>query len=322
MAWTMSGLLAVWCVVALYIGVRPDWLRWLVLILFLGAWISAALKLRGGWRMGGVLALMAAVLGWWFGQRPSNNRTWRPDVAVLPWAEFAGDEVTIHNVRNCDYRTEADFDVRHDDRTFDLRQLQSVDLLLITWGTPLIAHTMVSFGFTDGRQLCISIETRMEQGESYSAIKGFFRQFELTYVIADERDVVRLRTNYRQGEEVFLYRIRMEPTRLRALLTDYLARANALRERAEWYNALTSNCTTNIRLHSNAATGRRTPFDWRILLNGGLDQMLFERGVLASTLPFAELKPRSHINDAAQSADAEPDFSRRIRADLPGMTTP
>ena len=153
----------------------------------------------------------------------------------------------------------------------------------------------------------------------YSALKGFFRQFELTYVIADERDLVRLRTNYRQGEEVWLYRVRIAPDRRRALLLDYLRRANSLRDKPEWYNALTSNCTTNIRLHGQAAAHRRGPFDWRILLNGNVDQFLYERGRFVSTLEFAELKKRSHINPAARAADTDPDFSTRIRADLPGI---
>ena len=240
-------------------------------------------------------------------------------LAVLPWAETAGDLVTVHNIRNSEYRAETDFDVRHYDRVYDLRKLESVDFMLVNWGVPLISHTLVSFGFGGGQFLCISIETRMERGESYSALKGFFRQFELTYVIADERDVVRLRTNYRQGEEVWLYRVRIAPERRRALLLDYLRRANSLREKPEWYNAVTSNCTTNIRLHGQAAAHRRGAFDWRILLNGAVDQFLYERGRFASTLEFAELKRRSHINAAARAADTAPDFSTRIRADRPSI---
>ena len=190
-----------------------------------------------------------------------------------------------------------------------------MDLFLVTWGSPHIAHTMVSFGFLNGDYVCFSIETRKEKGEAYSAVKGLFRQFELTYIIADERDLVRLRTNYRQGEEACLYRVRMTPEQGRTLLLDYLERANALRARAEWYNAVTDNCTTGIRTQRAAAD--RQPWDWRMLINGHLDQLLYERGTIATNLPFAELKKRSLVNARAKAADQDPAFSQRIRQNLP-----
>ena len=318
--WTVLLGLNAWAMVALWVDMRVTWLRLPLAAGFAAAVLAVAFCVR---RRALAKALCfgasAAVLGWWLCLQPSNDREWRRDVALLPWAETAGDLVTVHHIRNCDYRTETDFDVRHYDRVYDLRKLQSVDFLLVNWGVPLISHTLVSFGFEGGQFLCVSIETRMERGESYSALKGFFRQFELTYVIGDERDLVRLRTNHRQGEEVWLYRVRIAPERGRALLLDYLRRANSLREQPEWYNALTSNCTTNIRLHGQAAAHRRGAFDWRILLNGDVDQFLYERGRFASTLAFAELKKRSHINTAARAADTDPEFSTRIRAGLPGM---
>jgi hypothetical protein len=175
---------------------------------------------------------------------------------------------------------------------------------------------MVSFGFDGGDYVCMSIETRKVKGQSYSAVKGFFRQFELTYIISDERDLVRLRTNYRQGEEVYLYRARMTPGQCRTLFLDYLRRANELHERAEWYNALTDNCTIAIRTQRDAAD--RAPWNWRMLLNGHLDELLYERGLIATNLPFAELKQRCHINAKARLADQSPDFSRLIRQGVPG----
>ena len=141
---------------------------------------------------------------------PSNNRDWQPDLATLAWAEIVGDKVTIHNIRNCDYRTETDFTVHHYDKTFDLSKLKGVDFFLVYWGSPKIAHTMMSFDFEGQGNVCFSIETRKEKGEDYSTVKGFFRQYELIYVVADERDLVRLRTNYREkgkGEDVYLYRL-------------------------------------------------------------------------------------------------------------------
>lgn len=257
------------------------------------------------------------VLAWWYSLQPSNSRDWQPDLAVLPYADINGNQVVIHNIRNCDYRTETDFDVHHYDRTFDLAALRTVDLYLVTWGSPDIAHTMVSFGFTNGDYVCFSIETRKEKGEDYSAVKGIFRQFELTYIIADERDVVRLRTNYRKGEEVCLYRLQVTPEQGRKLFLDYLRRANELHDHPAWYNALTDNCTIAIRTQRDAAD--RAPWDWRMLLNGHLDELLYERGTIVTNLPFAELKKLSNINQRAQAAGQAADFSRQIRRGLPGF---
>jgi hypothetical protein len=261
--------------------------------------------------------LFALVVAWWLTIPPSNNRDWQPDVAVLPSATISGDTVTIHNIRNCDYRSETDYDCRYYDRTFDLARLKSVDLFLVYWGSPYIAHTMFSFGFEGQGQVCFSIETRKEKGEAYSAIKGFFKQYELTYVVADERDVVRLRTNYRK-EDVYLYRLKAEPALIRKVFLDYLRQVNRIHDRAEWYNALTSNCTTNIWGHI-APYVRNARFDWRILGNGFLDKMIYERGTVDTSLPFAELKKLSYINPRARQADGDPGFSLRIREGLPGM---
>ncbi|MCB2147087.1 MAG: DUF4105 domain-containing protein [Deltaproteobacteria bacterium] len=272
---------------------------------------------RRAW--GGFLVLFALVLAaWWLLIPPSNDRNWQPDVAVLPWAEIQEHRVTVHHIRNVDYRTETDYTVRHYDRSFDLRELRSLDLFLVYWGSPSIAHTMLSFGFADGSFLCFSIETRKEVGEQYSAIKGFFKQFELTYVVADERDVVRLRTNYRIGEDVYLYRLKAPMAFARKVLLDYLREVNILREHPEWYRAMLTNCTTSILRHTTPFNpGAR--FDWRLIANGYLDEMLYERGQIDRTLPFAELKQRSLINPRAQAADQASDFSRLIRVGLPGM---
>ncbi len=314
--WALFGLLTFWAVAALYFDTRIAWLR-LPLAAIYGLGMVAVLtwvrprRLAVGICAGGFVL----VLGWWLSLKPSNERDWQPDVAVLPYADFAGNSVTIHNIRNCDYRTETDFDVRYYDKAFNLDDLRTVDLFLVTWGSPHIAHTMVSFGFRGGDYVCFSIETRKQKGETYSAVKGLFRQFELTYIIADERDVVRLRTNYRQGEEACLYRVAMTPAQGRTFFLDYLQRANALRSRAQWYNALTDNCTIAIRTQRAAAD--RQPWDWRMLMNGHLDQLLYERGIIATNLPFAELKKQSLVNALAKAADKDPAFSQRIRHNLP-----
>jgi hypothetical protein len=257
------------------------------------------------------------LISWWLYLPPRNDRDWSPDVARLPRAVVDGRRLTVYNLRNFDYRTETDYTERWETRTFDLNALQGVDLFLSFWGPTLIAHTIISWQFADGSHLAISIETRKEKGESYSAIRGFFRQYELYYVVADERDVIRLRTNYR-GERAYLYRIRMPLARARAILLDYLAEVNRLAERPRWYNALTHNCTTVIRHHvQNVSPGN--PWDWRILANGYLDELGYERGMIDTSLPFPELRARSEITAKAQATDQDPAFSQRLREGLPGL---
>lgn len=262
--------------------------------------------------------LFTLVLVFFFLQKPSNNRDWQPDLALLPSATITGDTITIHNIRNCDYRTETDFSVQHYDKTFDLKTLTSLDLFLVDWGLGSVVHTMLSFGFNNQEYVAISIEARKEQGEGYSTIRGFFRQYELTYVVADERDVVRLRTNYRQGETVYLYRIRGDKELFREVFLDYFRSINQLKDTPAWYNALLSNCTSVLRGHTRPYF-RKVLWDWRLLANGYADEMAYEKGMLDTSLPFTELKRRSIINPAAKAADRNPDFSLRIRAGLPGM---
>ena len=281
--------------------------------------IFSGLRRGKRWAWGALLGLFAMVIAaWWLLIPPSNSRNWQPDVTVLPWAEVRGSLATVHNIRNCDYRTETDYTVSHYDRSFDLTKLQSVDLFLVYWGSPSIAHTMLSFGFEDGSHLCFSIETRKEVGEEYSAVKGFFKQFELTYVVADEQDLVRLRTNYRTGEDVYLYRFKVSTDFARKVLLDYLREVNSLKDRPQWYRAILTNCTTSILRHTTPFNPDAR-FDWRLIANGYLDALLYERGKLDQSLPFAELKKRSLINQRAKAADKASDFSRLIRVDLPGM---
>jgi uncharacterized protein DUF4105 len=248
---------------------------------------------------------------WWTAIPASNKRDWTPDVARTARATFDGSRVTIENVRNFKYRSETDYDQRWETRTYDLDRIKGVDLFLSFWGPTEIAHTILSWDFDDGQHLAISIETRKEKGESYSAIRGFFRQYELYYVVADERDLVGLRTNHR-GEQVYLYRIGATPAQARALLIDYLHEVNQLADHPEWYNALTQNCTTTIRGHAQNI-GIGGSLDWRLLANGHLDELLYERGQIDTTLPFADLRSRSNITEKAKAAGDSPDFSSGIR---------
>jgi hypothetical protein len=262
----------------------------------------------------------AIVCAWWLSLPPSNVRDWQHDVAETAWAEVEGNRVTIHNVRNSIYRTETDYTPRWETRIVDLASIVGADLFITWWGSPWIAHPIMSFHYGEDQYLAFSIEVRKEKGEGYSAVQGFFRKFELIYIVSDERDVVRLRSNYRQGEEVYAYRLRVSPQTARALFLEYVRSLNRLREQAQWYNALTTNCTTDIRKMAIAAAGSDAAvWDWRLLLNGRLDELLHERGRLAGDLPLPELKQRTHINAVARASGEAPDFSQRIRAGRPGF---
>lgn len=282
--------------------------------------LALLLGLRPRWR--GLIAfgiLFAALVGWWRAIPARNDRDWIRDVRVTPTAELHGDRLTIHGVRNFSYRSETDWDERWEDRTYDLSKLQGLDLFMSYWGSPTIAHTIMSWEFADVPPLAISIETRKEQGESYSAVRGFFRQYELYYVVADERDVIALRTTHR-GEQVFLYRLRTPPARARALLLSYVQAITDLAETPEWYNAFDQNCTTTIELHTRtlAADGGPAPvWDWRLYLNGRLDELLYEQGVVNTTLPFPALRAASDITARARAAGDGQGFSERIRESLP-----
>ena len=278
---------------------------------------------RWRWRMlTAHFAMFGLLLAWWATLAPSNDREWQPDLARLAHATIDGDRVTVHNIRNVDYRSEFDYTLAWYDKSFDLRKLEGVDLVAVYWMGPAIAHIFVSFAFTGGDHLAISIEARKEKGEGYSTLKGFFRQYELYYVVADERDVIRLRTNYRQDppEDVYVYRMRGSVDNGRRLFTAYINKINDLNRSPEFYNTLTTNCTTNIWVHSKV-NPEHPPFSWKILASGYVPQYLYETGKLDTRLPFAELQRSAYVNLQAKRADGAPDFSQRIRTPS-GSTKP
>src|SRR5207248_1674787 len=192
---------------------------------------------RPFWRkVGAVAILFGGVVIWWLTLSPTNDSDWQPDVAQKAWADIQGDEVTLHNVRNCDYRTETDYIPHWETRTVRISQITGIDLAINYWGSPWIAHPVVSFQFADAPPLCFSIETRKKLGQTYSTVGGLYRQFELIYIVADERDVIRLRTNYR-NEDIYLYRMTISPARARERFLEYIDSLNALWNKPRWYNA-------------------------------------------------------------------------------------
>jgi hypothetical protein len=315
--WMGTVVFAFWSLGAVYYDFPITQLRVPAAIIFVVLVFSCLFFLRpGGRKMVGILCLCAGITGWWFTLKPTNIANWQPDVSETAWAEISGDEVTVHNVRNCEYRTENDYIPHWETRVVRLSQLNGMDVAITYWGSPWIAHPIVSFDFSDSSPLCFSIETRKKVGQEYSELRAFYRQYTLIYVVADERDSIRVRSNYRKGEDVYLYRLIVSPQRARTRFLEYVNALNGLHAKPRWYNALSTNCTTSIRTQS--AAGDRIPWDWRILLNGKADEMLYERHeIKTGGLPFAELKRRSWINPVAQAANNDPDFSGRIRAGLP-----
>jgi hypothetical protein len=315
LATLIVGLAAAWAAGALYFDLpAPSVIRQVAAaVWFIGVFIAWFWLPSRRWSRLIVGLVFLCILAWWFSIPPRQDRDWNPDVAVLPDAVIDGEQVTINNVRNFDWRSLTDFTPRYQTRSYNLSRLLGADLFVIYWGSPLIAHTIASFDFGDEGRICFSIETRPERGKAYSAIGGLYRQFELIYVAVDERDAIRVRTNFRKDEEVYLYHLNLPLQEVRARFLEYLKRMNQLHARPEWYNAITSNCTTNIRTQHVVA--RPAPWDWRILVDGKGDELLYERGVLDRSVSFAELKRRAHINNRARAADNAPDFSERIRSE-------
>ncbi|HVG25099.1 MAG TPA: DUF4105 domain-containing protein [Thermoanaerobaculia bacterium] len=250
--------------------------------------------------------------------RPSNDRDWAADQAVLARADFHGPLVTIRNIRNFRYDAPDQYTRGWYDQTFDLRQLDSAWFFVEPFGKVGAAHTFVSFGFRDRDFVAISVEIRKEKGESFNPLKGMLRQYEVMYVVGDERDLVKLRTNYRH-DAVHLYRIRTTPERMRAMFTAMLRRANRLAEEPEFYNTLTNTCTTNLVRHVNQITPKRIPLRASVLLPATSDKLAYELGLIDTTLPFEEAQRRALINESARRWADDPEFSRRIRG-LPGNT--
>ena len=314
LAWLTAFICATWAAGALYFDFPKA--SAFVAILFVIALLAIVIFVRGKLlKLAIVFGAFAAVVSWWLTLKPSNDREWQPDVAQTAWADINGDEVTIHNVRNCDYRTQTDFTPHWETRTVRLSQITGMDVAINYWGSPWIAHPIVSFQFSDGLPLCFSIETRKTIGQQYSTLEGFYRQYTLIYVVEDERDCIRLRTNYRR-EDVYLYHTLASPAQARQRFREYINTVNVLHENARWYNAVTSNCTTSIR--AQRAVKLRAPWDWRILFNGKADEMLYQDHAIATGgLPFSELKQRSLIDARARAADDDPDFSHLIREGLP-----
>jgi hypothetical protein len=329
--WILFAGMTLWAAAALYFDLSFSHLPVLTPILYLAviaamAYITKPRLLKMAFFFGGFVIVLTV----WLSLKPSNDHPWQVNVAQTPWAEIDGDRVTIHNFRNCYYRRADDFTCEWLTKTVFLSQLRGIDLFVDYWGSPWIAHPIVSFQFGNGNEnadtdtdyVAASIEARYQVGQSYSPVRSFFRQFTIVYVLANERDLIRLRTNYRSGEEVYLYHMVASPEWSRLLFLQYLQQANQLRDHPRWFNAATDNCTTNI-FEQMAATGHlpagSSRYSWWILLNGRAPEMLYRGGNLAGNLPFPELKRQALINPVAATLNDTPGFSRSLRRNRPGF---
>jgi uncharacterized protein DUF4105 len=323
--WVISGvrflclaLLIAWATLAIYYSNLP----WAGLRLGLAGAFAAfaiwALWLSRPRRTIAFTVLFLGVVVWWIAIPPSHDREWRPEVAVMPRAFIDGDRVRLTGVRNFDYRSRNDFTVRYEEREVLLSHLIGLDFYVSYFMEGPVGHTFLSFVFDNAPPLSISIETRPEVGEGFAPIASMFKQFELIYVVGEERDLVGVRANHRQ-EPVYLYRLNASADDARRLLLVYLERINELADRPEFYHLLTNSCTINIVRYANAA-GRVGRIDIRHILNGLADSYLYRSGRIDTTLPFDELRRRSLINEAVRAADGAADFSQRIRASLPTIS--
>lgn len=309
---------SVWAAAALFFDIRIAWLRIPCLILYAGSALAALFYGQHFWRrIGFGFLCFGLVLAWWLTLKPPQQADWQADVSRTAWGDVSGDTVVLHNLRLCDYRAEFDYTCQWQTREVNLGDLRGVDLFLDYWGSPWIAHTILSFDFGNNNRVAYSIEARKKVGQQYSAIRGFFRQFTLISIVSDERDVVRLRTNYRKDENLYLYHTTATRPFARELFLDYVGLTNDLHDHPKWYNAVTNNCTTEI---FTLESMRSQPRSWAILFNGKADEMEYRLGHLATNgLSFEELKRQAYINPAAKAADQDPAFSERIRAGRAGF---
>ncbi|MCA9134844.1 MAG: DUF4105 domain-containing protein, partial [Planctomycetales bacterium] len=262
---------------------------------------------------GGTLARLTAELSGPPKKRPSHARLWRPDLAVLPYAEISEDRVRLYHIRDCEYRGEEDYDVRHFDRQILLDDVRTVDFIVVPFkNAPIIAHTMLSFGLADGEHIVFSVEARLEQGEDYAIVAGANNDYELMWVVGTERDLIRLRTEVRDVD-VYLYPTRATPQQVQMVFLAAVARVNEIARQPEFYNLLSNSCTTNIVDLVNDLRPGSIPDDIRIVLPGHSDRLAYDLGLLAAQGPFQQIKSASKINLLAQLNADSPDFSRAIR---------
>ena len=309
----VASAVALWMAGAIYYDVcgARGWGR-----VAAAAWVVGVAALFALWRpvwqpFAALLGVTALFLAWRLRLKPSHDRDWEPAVAMLPRAARDGDAVTVENVRNFEYRSPDDFTPRYDTRTYRLSNLRGLDVIFFNWGSALMSHPVLVFDFGPDGRVCVSIEVRYRKGQTYSVLRSLYRQQELTFVVADERDVILRRTKYGRPQEAHLYRMNVPPEEVRAAFLDYVGAINSVWAAPRWYHGLTANCTTSFYRLPNS----RWRLDWRVLANGRLDRALYADGRLDRTLPFEELRRLARLNDIANAAP-EDGFGDHVRREL------
>ena len=320
----LVGLPAIWGGFALWYQVPGSALvRALGVLLWACFCLSVlAVLWQGRWTLALLVfsAAFAGMLLWWTRLPATNDRPWADDVAQMTTGTIEGDRVTLHNVRNFDWRTQTDYTQRWETRSYDLDRLKSVDMIMSYWSGPAIAHMLVSFGFDDGAQVVFSVEIRRQRTQEFSEIGGFFKEFELSIIAADERDVIRVRTNVR-GEDDYLYRMRLPVRDMRLLFLGYVGEANQLVGTPRFYNTITVNCTTLVYQMMQGIVGH-LPLDYRLLLSGYLPEYVYSVGGLDRRYKLEELRALGRITERARAADRSPAFSADIRRGIPDFDPP
>jgi hypothetical protein len=320
LASVVIGLAAAWGLLALWYqapgGHSGKIIFTLVWVLLSIAVLTSLWQGRALIGLGGFAVAFAALLVWWSLIPPTNDREWADDVSRLATGTIDHNLVTLHDVRNFDWRSDTDYTARWEARTYDLNRLETVDMIMSYWRGPAIAHMLVSFGFDDGSHVVFSVEIRRKKNEAFSEIGGFFKQFELSIIAADENDIIRVRTNVR-GEDDYLYRVRLSRANMRSLFVAYVEHANSLVKVPRFYNTVTVNCTTLVYHMMKRIVGR-LPFDYRVVFTGYLPEYVYQVGGLDQRYPLAELRARGRITDRAKQANFA-DFSSEIRRSIPPL---
>jgi hypothetical protein len=319
LATLLIGLPAAWAALAIWFqapgGQLPKTVMVVLWLAFSVAMLAALWQGRPGMAVLVFAAVFGALLFWWRTIQPANDRRWADDVARITSGSIEGNRVTLHNVRNFDWRSDDDYTQRWETRVYDLDGLNSVDMIMSHWRGRAIAHMLVSFGFDDGQHVAFSVEVRREKNKSYSEISGFFKRYGLSIIAADERDVIRVRTNIR-GEDDYLYRIRMPPTAMRSLFAGYVEQADELVNEPRFYNTITVNCTTLV-YHMMTRIVGYLPWSYRLLFTGYLPEYVHRVGGLDQRYSLRELRALGRITERAKLSDRSPSFSEDIRRGIP-----